>query len=80
VTAVVGAIEWPVAAAIGVGSALASRGAANPQPGGDTPQTEGTQPESTQAEGTQTPGKQTAGVQTPGTARHAGGGSTNGDK
>jgi hypothetical protein len=80
VTAVVGAIEWPVAAAIGVGSALASRGAANPQPGGDAPQTGGTQPESTQAEGTQTPGKQTAGVQTPGTARHAGGGSTNGDK
>jgi hypothetical protein len=31
-TAVVGAIEWPVAAAIGVGSALASRGAANPVP------------------------------------------------
>ena len=31
-TAVVGAIEWPVAAAIGVGSALASRGAANPLP------------------------------------------------
>jgi hypothetical protein len=31
-TAVVGAIEWPVAAAIGVGSALASRGVANPLP------------------------------------------------
>jgi hypothetical protein len=31
-TAVVGVIEWPVAAAIGVGSALASRGAANPRP------------------------------------------------
>jgi hypothetical protein len=38
VTAVVGAIEWPVAAAIGVGSALASRGAANPQPAGGGPQ------------------------------------------
>jgi hypothetical protein len=34
VTAALGAIEWPVAAAIGVGSALASRGAANPQPRG----------------------------------------------
>jgi hypothetical protein len=32
VTAVVGAIEWPVAAAIGVGSALASRGGADPRP------------------------------------------------
>lgn len=37
VTAVVGAIEWPVAAAIGVGTALASRGAADPRPGGGTP-------------------------------------------
>jgi len=34
VTAAVGAIEWPVAAAIGVGSALASRGAADPRAGG----------------------------------------------
>jgi hypothetical protein len=32
VTAAVGAIEWPVAAAIGVGSALASRGGADPRP------------------------------------------------
>jgi hypothetical protein len=31
-TAVVGVIEWPVAAAIGVGAALASRGAADPRP------------------------------------------------
>lgn len=31
-TAVVGVLEWPVAAAIGIGSALASRGAAEPQP------------------------------------------------
>ena len=37
-TAVVGAIEWPVAAAIGVGSALASRGATDPRPGGGTAQ------------------------------------------
>ena len=29
-TAVAGVIEWPVAAAIGIGSALASRGAASP--------------------------------------------------
>ncbi|GAA1255906.1 hypothetical protein GCM10009609_18870 [Pseudonocardia aurantiaca] len=34
VTAVIGAIEWPVAAAIGVGTALASKGAANPEPRG----------------------------------------------
>jgi hypothetical protein len=34
VTAVVGAIEWPVAAAIGVGTALASRGAAGTGPSG----------------------------------------------
>ena len=33
-TAVLGAIEWPVAAAIGVGAALASKGAANPEPRG----------------------------------------------
>jgi hypothetical protein len=33
-TAVVGAIEWPVAAAIGVGSALASRSAAASGPSG----------------------------------------------
>ena len=37
-TAALGAIEWPVAAAIGVGTALASRGEANPQPGGGTQQ------------------------------------------
>jgi hypothetical protein len=34
VTAALGVIEWPVAAAIGVGMALASRGEANPQPSG----------------------------------------------
>ena len=39
VTAAVGAIEWPVAAAIGVGSALASRGAVDPLPGGGSPRT-----------------------------------------
>jgi hypothetical protein len=33
-TAVVGAIEWPVAAAIGVGTALASRSAAGSGPSG----------------------------------------------
>lgn len=33
-TAVVGAVEWPVAAAIGVGTALAGRRAADPQPRG----------------------------------------------
>jgi hypothetical protein len=37
VVAVAGAIEWPVAAAIGVGTALASRGAADPQPRGGGP-------------------------------------------
>lgn len=37
-TAVAGVIEWPVAAAIGIGSAMASRGAANPEPRGGTPQ------------------------------------------
>ncbi|WP_433276905.1 hypothetical protein ACQPZA_35925 [Pseudonocardia xinjiangensis] len=31
-TAVVGVLEWPVAAAIGIGSALASRGSADPRP------------------------------------------------
>jgi hypothetical protein len=38
-TAALGAIEWPVAAAIGVGSALASRGAVDPRPSGGTPRT-----------------------------------------
>jgi hypothetical protein len=42
-TAVVGAIEWPVAAAIGIGSALASRGEVKPEPRGDGPQAGGTQ-------------------------------------
>jgi hypothetical protein len=37
-TAVVGVIEWPVAAAIGVGAALASRGAADPRPSGGSAQ------------------------------------------
>jgi hypothetical protein len=37
-TAVAGVIEWPVAVAIGVGTALASRGEANPEPRGGTPQ------------------------------------------
>jgi hypothetical protein len=37
VVVVAGAIEWPVAAAIGVGTALASRGAADPQPRGGAP-------------------------------------------
>lgn len=35
-TALVGLIEWPVAAAIGVGTALASRGEARPEPSGRT--------------------------------------------
>lgn len=35
-TALVGIIEWPVAAAIGVGTALASRGEARPEPSGRT--------------------------------------------
>jgi hypothetical protein len=48
-TAVVGAIEWPVAAAIGIGSALASRGEVKPEPRGDGPQ----------AGGMQTPGSTT---------------------
>lgn len=39
VTAAIGAIEWPVAAAIGVGSALASRRAADPAPVGRAPET-----------------------------------------
>ena len=38
-TAALGAIEWPVAAAIGVGSALASRGAVDPRPSGGAPRT-----------------------------------------
>jgi hypothetical protein len=42
-TAVIGAIEWPVAAAIGIGSALASRGEVKPEPRGDGPQTGGMQ-------------------------------------
>lgn len=44
VTAAVGAIEWPVAAAIGVGSALASRRATDPTPvgrAGETPEARG---------------------------------------
>lgn len=32
ITAIAGIIEWPVAAAIGVGSALAGQGATNPEP------------------------------------------------
>jgi hypothetical protein len=40
-TAIVGAIEWPVAAAIGVGAALASRGAVDPRPSGGTAQSAG---------------------------------------
>lgn len=36
-TAVAGVIEWPVAAAIGIGSALASQGSADPRPRGDGP-------------------------------------------
>jgi hypothetical protein len=39
VTAAIGAIEWPVAAAIGVGSALASRRATDPAPAGHTQET-----------------------------------------
>ena len=31
-TAIAGIIEWPVAAAIGIGSALARQGATNPEP------------------------------------------------
>jgi hypothetical protein len=42
VTAVAGVIEWPVVAAIGIGSALASRGAVNPQPRGEPPAHAGT--------------------------------------
>jgi hypothetical protein len=42
VTAAVGAIEWPVAAAIGVGTAVASRGGADPRPvSAETPATGG---------------------------------------
>jgi hypothetical protein len=36
-TAVAGVIEWPVATAIGIGSALASRGAADPTPPAEKP-------------------------------------------
>ncbi|TQM43829.1 hypothetical protein [Pseudonocardia cypriaca] len=36
-TAAVGVIEWPVATAIGIGSALASRGAADPTPPAQKP-------------------------------------------
>jgi hypothetical protein len=36
-TAVAGVIEWPVATAIGIGSALASRGAADPTPPAQKP-------------------------------------------
>lgn len=42
-TAVIGAIEWPVAAAIGIGSALASREAVKPERRGDGPRTGGMQ-------------------------------------
>ena len=37
-TAVAGVIEWPVAVAIGVGTALANQGAANPAPRGGASQ------------------------------------------
>jgi hypothetical protein len=37
-TAIAGIIEWPVAAAIGVGSALAGRDATNPEPRNGMPQ------------------------------------------
>jgi hypothetical protein len=37
-TAVAGVIEWPVAAAIGVGTALANQGAASPAPSGQAGQ------------------------------------------
>jgi hypothetical protein len=40
-SAVAGIIEWPVAAAIGVGTALAGQGAANPAPGGAAAQPTG---------------------------------------
>jgi hypothetical protein len=36
-TAAAGVIEWPVATAIGIGSALASRGAADPTPPAQKP-------------------------------------------
>ena len=48
-TAIAGVIEWPVAAAIGVGSALASQGEANPDPRSGTPRA--TQTEATGASG-----------------------------
>lgn len=38
-TAITGIIEWPVAAAIGVGSALAGQGATNPEPRNGIPHT-----------------------------------------
>lgn len=38
VTAAAGVIQWPVATAIGIGSALASRGAADPRPRAGAPQ------------------------------------------
>lgn len=37
VTAAAGVIQWPVATAIGIGSALASRGAADPRPRAEAP-------------------------------------------
>lgn len=49
-TAVAGVIEWPIAAAIGVGTALANQGAANPAPSGQAEQ---------RAEGTTTGTSQT---------------------
>ena len=49
-TAVAGIIEWPVAAAIGVGTALANQGAANPAPSGQAAQpAEGTTTGTSQA-------------------------------
>ncbi|TWF80353.1 hypothetical protein FHX44_116296 [Pseudonocardia hierapolitana] len=39
-TAAAGVIEWPVATAIGIGSALASRGAADPAPPAQKPPTD----------------------------------------
>jgi hypothetical protein len=37
VTAAAGVIQWPVATAIGIGTALASRGAADPRPQAEAP-------------------------------------------
>jgi hypothetical protein len=45
VTAAVGVIEWPVAAAIGVGAALASRGETSQRVGGQTSRAEEQSPE-----------------------------------